>query len=92
MLDKYLPGAAGALKATTTCIYTMTPDEDFIIDRHPDHPQVVYASACSGHGFKFSSAIGEVLAAMAQNETTPSLITSFSAERFRVATSGSPLL
>ncbi len=92
VLDRYIPGAAGKLKATTTCIYTMTPDEDFIIDRHPEHPQVVYASACSGHGFKFSSAMGEVLAGMAFGETTPPLVTSFSAARFKAVTSDAPPL
>ncbi len=45
-----------------TCIFTNTPDHDFIIDFHPDHPQVLISSACSGHGFKFASAIGEVQA------------------------------
>jgi glycine/D-amino acid oxidase-like deaminating enzyme len=70
----------------------MTPDQDFIIDRHPEHPQVVYASPCSGHGFKFSSAIGEVLAAMAFGETTPPQVYSFSAARFKVATSEAPPL
>ncbi|HUP27786.1 MAG TPA: FAD-dependent oxidoreductase, partial [Chloroflexia bacterium] len=68
VLDVYMPGAGGKLKGTLTCLYTMTPDEDFIIDRHPQHRQVVYASACSGHGFKFSSAIGEVLSGMALSD------------------------
>lgn len=92
VLDRYLPGAAGALNATTTCIYTMTPDEDFIIDRHSRYPQVVYASACSGHGFKFSAAIGEALAGMARGETTPETVSSFTSARFRVAASNAPLL
>jgi glycine/D-amino acid oxidase-like deaminating enzyme len=43
----------------------MTPDEDFIIDTHPEHPQIAIASACSGHGFKFGIEIGRVLAALA---------------------------
>ncbi len=43
-------------------MYTNTPDEHFWIDRHPDQPRVLIASPCSGHGFKFSSVIGEVLA------------------------------
>jgi sarcosine oxidase len=46
-------------------MYTNTPDENFIIDRHPAHPAIVVASPCSGHGFKFSSAIGEELAGIA---------------------------
>ena len=40
-------------------------DEHFIIDTHPEHPQIVIASACSGHGFKFGIEIGRILAALA---------------------------
>lgn len=51
-----------------TCRYTETPDRDFIIDRHTEHPSVVVASPCSGHGFKFSITSGELAAELA---TTP---------------------
>ncbi len=51
-----------------TCKYTETPDRDFIIDRHTEHPSVVVASPCSGHGFKFSITSGELAAELA---TTP---------------------
>ncbi len=44
------------------CIYTMTPDESFVLDRSPNHPNVFHVNACSGHGFKFAPAIGQVLA------------------------------
>ena len=44
------------------CLYTNTPDEHFWIDRHPAHPQVLIVSPCSGHGFKFASVIGEIVA------------------------------
>jgi sarcosine oxidase len=84
VLDRYMPGAAGPLKATTTCVYTVTPDEDFIIDRHPEHPQVVYASPCSGHGFKFSSAIGELLSDLALEGASAFDAAVFSARRFGV--------
>ncbi|HYP18673.1 MAG TPA: N-methyl-L-tryptophan oxidase [Chloroflexia bacterium] len=84
VLERYMPGAAGALKATTTCVYTVTPDADFVIDRHPEHPQVVYASPCSGHGFKFSSAIGEVLCDLALEGTSAFDVAVFSAERFGI--------
>ncbi|MCS7050537.1 MAG: FAD-dependent oxidoreductase, partial [Thermomicrobium sp.] len=47
------------------CLYTMTPDHHFLIDRHPAHSQVILCSACSGHGFKFAPAIGELLADLA---------------------------
>ena len=48
-----LPGLTGEIIEAVSCRYTMTPDEHFIIDRHPAHPQIVIASPCSGHGFKF---------------------------------------
>jgi sarcosine oxidase len=62
LLERFLPEANGTLRATTVCLYTNTPDDHFILDRHPAHGSVVIASPCSGHGFKFSSAIGEVIA------------------------------
>jgi sarcosine oxidase len=60
-----LPAATGDVLETTSCRYTMTPDEDFIIDRHPQHPQIVIASPCSGHGFKFAPVIGQIAADLA---------------------------
>lgn len=65
VLRRYLPGAAGPLKWTLTCMYTMTPDAHFILDRHPAHEQVVFGCGFSGHGYKFASAIGETLAELA---------------------------
>jgi sarcosine oxidase len=69
-LDAYLPDAAGPLAAMNTCTYTKTPDEDFVLDFHPDDRRVVVASPCSGHGYKFASVIGEVLADLATQGTT----------------------
>ncbi|WP_338869357.1 N-methyl-L-tryptophan oxidase [Spirosoma sp. SC4-14] len=55
---------------SAVCMYTMTPNGDFLIDRHPDHQRVLLASACSGHGFKHSAAVGQMLAELAlQNRT-----------------------
>ena len=65
LLRRFLPQADGPLRSATVCLYTNTPDEHFWIDRHPAHPQVIIASPCSGHGFKFSSVIGEILADLA---------------------------
>jgi sarcosine oxidase len=62
LLGRYLPQAAGRILDRATCVYTNTPDHDFLLDAHPAHPNVIIASPCSGHGFKFSSAIGEILA------------------------------
>ena len=62
LVRKFLPGGDGDLRTAVVCMYTNTPDHHFFIDWHPQHPQVLIASPCSGHGFKFSSVIGEVLA------------------------------
>lgn len=59
--------AGGALLATATCMYTLTPDQHFLLDAHPHHPQVLICSPCSGHGFKMASAIGEVMADLAEH-------------------------
>jgi glycine/D-amino acid oxidase-like deaminating enzyme len=52
------------------CMYTMTPDANFIIDVHPAHPNVVFAAGFSGHGFKFAPVVGEVLADLALTGNT----------------------
>ncbi|MES1215479.1 MAG: N-methyl-L-tryptophan oxidase [Bacteroidota bacterium] len=61
LLQKYIPQANGRLLSTEVCMYTNTPDNHFRIFPHPQYQQVLAASICSGHGFKFSSAIGEIL-------------------------------
>ena len=53
-------GLTGDVVEAIACRYTMTPDEDFLIDRHPEHRQIVLASPCSGHGFKFGSIVGKI--------------------------------
>jgi len=58
---------AGPLSATTTCLYTNTADAEFIVDRRPGAPNIVFASACSGHGFKFAPAIAAMLSDLARN-------------------------
>ena len=67
LLAEWMPDANGALREAGVCMYTNVPDEHFVIDVHPEHPAVIVASPCSGHGFKFASALGEVLADMATN-------------------------
>lgn len=81
-LKAHLPGADGKLLAATTCLYTMAPDGDFIIDRLLGHPQIVVASPCSGHGFKFAPLIGEILADLATDGRTVHDISRFSVSRF----------
>jgi sarcosine oxidase len=60
--DRYFPQGNGPTMALRACMFTNTPDEHFIIDHHRAHRQVVVASPCSGHGYKFCSVIGEILA------------------------------
>ena len=71
LLRRFLPSANGALKSTTVCMYTNTPDEHFILGYHPAHHQVLIASPCSGHGFKFSPAIGEIAARLLNEQASP---------------------
>lgn len=61
-MRRFTPDANGPLRSATVCTYTNTPDSHFWIDCHPEHPEVWIASPCSGHGFKFASVLGEVLA------------------------------
>ena len=60
-----MPGAAGPLRETKTCMYSLTPDEHFVIDRHPDHQNLILCGGFSGHGFKFAPVVGEIGADLA---------------------------
>jgi sarcosine oxidase len=79
-VNETLPGL-GRRIADVSCRYTMTPDEDFIVDRHPAHPGIVIASACSGHGFKFAPTIGEICADLATHGATNHDIARFRLDR-----------
>jgi sarcosine oxidase len=68
-LERYFPEANGALMGLRACLFTNTPDEHFVVDRLPASPQVVVASPCSGHGYKFASVMGEILADLATGKT-----------------------
>jgi sarcosine oxidase len=83
LVARYLPQAAGRILDRATCVYTNTPDHDFLLDRHPAHPSVIIASPCSGHGFKFSSAIGEILADIATTGETTFDLSPFALSRFQ---------
>jgi sarcosine oxidase len=74
--------AAGALVESMSCKYTSTPDHHFVIGHHPDYRNVVIASPCSGHGYKFASVIGEILADLAIEHDTRHPIGLFSPSRF----------
>jgi sarcosine oxidase len=77
-----MPAADGPLRRSTVCLYTNTPDLSFVIDVHPRIPGVAYASACSGHGFKFAPIVGEILADLATTGSTAHDIEQFRASRF----------
>jgi sarcosine oxidase len=81
-IRRRLPAANGPVRMTKICMYTVTPDEHFIVDL--DGP-VAYASACSGHGFKFASVMGEILADLALEGLTRHPIAFLSASRFAAA-------
>lgn len=61
-LSQCVVGAGDTPTASSTCLYTMTPDSHFIVDRHPKHANVVFAAGLSGHGYKFAPVLGEALA------------------------------
>ena len=79
---QYIPGAAGETIYTRRCLYTMTEDKHFIVDRHPAHPQIVMGAGFSGHGFKFTTLIGKILAELALAGSTQHDISLFGLERF----------
>ncbi|MFI5246727.1 MAG: FAD-dependent oxidoreductase, partial [Gemmatimonadales bacterium] len=85
LIREFLPHADGALRSSSVCLYTNTPDEQFILDAHPDHPAVIIASPCSGHGFKFSIAIGELIADALMGERARFDLSPFRVSRFALA-------
>ena len=62
-MGQWLPGASPEPSAVDSCLYTSTPDDEFVLERHGD---IVICSPCSGHGFKFVPAIGEITAGLAR--------------------------
>ena len=82
-IESHIPAANGPLAAGKTCFYTMTPDHHFIIDWLPGAPQIIVASPCSGHGFKFAPVVGEILADLALEGGTGHDIRRFRIGRFR---------
>lgn len=80
-LRDHLPALDSDCIAAKTCLYTCTPDTHFVIDRHPAHPQVTIACGFSGHGFKFASVVGEILADLSTTGVTRHPLDLFSARR-----------
>jgi sarcosine oxidase len=67
----YFPGIDPTPTQLASCIYTLTPDHHFLIDRHPTHPNILLFSPCSGHGFKFAPAYGQIAADLLTGHPTP---------------------
>ena len=83
LLRRFMPHAKGRLRESEVCLYTNTPDLHFIIDTHPLHPRrVAVVSACSGHGFKFAPAIGEIVAQLLAGAAPRYDLTMFRMTRF----------
>lgn len=80
--ERYFPEGAGPTMSLASCMFTNTPDHHFILDTHPEHEQVSFASPCSGHGFKFASVVGEILADLAEKGMTRHDISLFRLDRF----------
>jgi sarcosine oxidase len=78
-----LAGVGSKCIKAKACMYRVTPDHKFVIDFHPDHNNVIIASPCSGHGFKHSAAIGEVLAQLATTGKSFIDISRFSLQRLK---------
>ncbi len=81
-LVRYLPAADGPLLGIKVCMYTMTPDQHFILDRHPGRERMTLGAGFSGHGFKFAPAIGDALADLALDGRTESPIEFLRLTRF----------
>jgi sarcosine oxidase len=87
-LAGHIPDLAGRCLDARACMYTNTPDEHFVISAHPDHPQVTIACGFSGHGYKFCSVVGEILADLATEGSTPHPIDLFSPARLKADARG----
>jgi glycine/D-amino acid oxidase-like deaminating enzyme len=88
-----MPGAAqGRLSHSRMCMYDMTPDEDFVIDRVPGHENVVLAAGFSGHGFKFAPVVGELVADMLMDREPEFPPARFALSRFKRLSSRTSVL
>ncbi len=78
---RYFPEGTGPTMRLTACMFTNSPDKHFIIDLHPEYPQVSFAAGFTGHGYKFASVIGEVMADLAERQESRHNITLFNLAR-----------
>jgi sarcosine oxidase len=81
-VEQHFPEAAGPTMRLETCMFTNTPDEDFLLDTHPEHDNVAIGAGFSGHGFKFASVVGEILADLTVEGDTSLSIEPFQIGRF----------
>ena len=81
-VEEWMPGATHRVRDAKACMYTLTPDHDFVIDRHPQHPKLVMCGGFSGHGFKFAPVVGEIAADLALDGGTRHDIGFLSLARF----------
>jgi monomeric sarcosine oxidase len=81
-VQAHLPAADTPCREHSVCLYTMSPDEHFIVDRHPQHERVVFAAGLSGHGYKFAPVLGRSLADLAIDGRTDSPMAFLSLARF----------
>lgn len=81
-LQRRLPGVTGPATDHSACMYTNSPDGHFLVDRHPAHPQIVFAAGLSGHGFKFAPVLGQALADLAIDGATRLPIDFLKCDRF----------
>jgi sarcosine oxidase len=82
-LERWMPDASQTLREAKPCMYTLTPDEHFVIDHHPDHADLILCGGFSGHGFKFAPVIGEIAADLALDGESRYGIEFLSLQRFR---------
>jgi glycine/D-amino acid oxidase-like deaminating enzyme len=83
-LSTRLPELPGCYARGLACTYTTTPDENFLLAKHPEHPHVTIAAGFSGHGFKFVPVIGEIIADLALEGTTRHPVDLFAVKRERL--------
>ena len=82
-LEEWMPGATGTSRNAKPCLYTLTPDEHFVIDHHPEHPDLILCGGFSGHGFKFAPVVGEIATDLALDGGSRHGIEFLSLRRFR---------
>ncbi len=82
LFERHAPGATRRLNHSSVCLYTNTPDHDFILDRHPDHEDIVVFAGGSGHAFKFAPALGSLMADLLEDSPPKHDLRHFSIGRF----------